>query len=63
MDRYEAVVERVATTPGVVVLLGGLDSGKSTLARQIARAGLETGRSVAYLDTDLGQKSVGPPMR
>ena len=61
MDRYEAVVERAATAPGVVVLLGGLDSGKSTLARQIARAGLEAGRSVAYLDTDLGQKSVGPP--
>jgi polynucleotide 5'-hydroxyl-kinase GRC3/NOL9 len=56
-----AVVERVATTSRVVVLMGGLDSGKSTLGRAIAGAGLETGRTVAYLDADLGQKAVGPP--
>jgi polynucleotide 5'-hydroxyl-kinase GRC3/NOL9 len=43
------------------MLLGGLDSGKSTLGRTIARAGLEAGRAVAYLDADLGQKVVGPP--
>jgi polynucleotide 5'-kinase involved in rRNA processing len=61
VDRYETVVERVVGTSRVAVLLGGLDSGKSTLSKQILRAGLEAGRSVAYLDTDLGQKSVGPP--
>jgi polynucleotide 5'-hydroxyl-kinase GRC3/NOL9 len=61
VDRYGAVVERVATTGSVAVLLGGLDSGKSTLGRAIAAAGLEAGRRVAYLDADLGQKSVGPP--
>ncbi len=61
MDRYKAVVDRVASTARVVMLLGGLDSGKSTLGRTIARAGLEAGRAVAYLDADLGQKVVGPP--
>jgi polynucleotide 5'-hydroxyl-kinase GRC3/NOL9 len=61
VDRYSAVVERVGTTGRVVVLLGGLDSGKSTLGRAIAAAGVEAGRRVAYLDADLGQKSVGPP--
>src|SRR5436189_3744179 len=61
MDRYKAVVDRVASTARVAVLIGGLDSGKSTLGRTIARAGLEAGRSVAYLDADVGQKVVGPP--
>lgn len=61
MDRYLAVIDRAVEHCGVVVLLGGLDSGKSTLSRQILRAGIEAGRSVAYLDTDLGQKTVGPP--
>jgi polynucleotide 5'-hydroxyl-kinase GRC3/NOL9 len=61
VDRYEAVVERVATTGKVVVLLGGLDSGKSTLGKAIAVAGVEAGRRVAYLDADLGQKTIGPP--
>lgn len=61
MERYNAVVERVVTSGGVVVLLGGLDSGKSTLARTIAGAAVESGKTAAYLDTDLGQKTVGPP--
>jgi polynucleotide 5'-hydroxyl-kinase GRC3/NOL9 len=61
VDRYGTVVERVAATGRVVVLLGGIDSGKSTLGRAIAAAGVEAGRRVAYLDADLGQKTVGPP--
>lgn len=61
MDRYRAVVDRVASTARVAMLVGGLDSGKSTLGRSLARAGLEAGRSVAYLDADVGQKVVGPP--
>jgi polynucleotide 5'-hydroxyl-kinase GRC3/NOL9 len=61
VDRYKAVVDRVASTARVAMLVGGLDSGKSTLGRTIARAGLEAGRAVAYLDADLGQKVVGPP--
>jgi polynucleotide 5'-hydroxyl-kinase GRC3/NOL9 len=61
MDRHKAVVDRVASTARVVMMVGGLDSGKSTLGLTIARAGLESGRTVAYLDADVGQKVVGPP--
>jgi polynucleotide 5'-kinase involved in rRNA processing len=61
VDRYQAVVERVAGGSGVAVLLGALDSGKTTLGLAFAREALTAGRSVAYLDTDLGQKTVGPP--
>jgi polynucleotide 5'-hydroxyl-kinase GRC3/NOL9 len=61
MDRYKAVVDRVASTARVAMMVGGLDSGKSTLGLTIARAGLEAGRTVAYLDADVGQKVVGPP--
>src|SRR5438128_4424802 len=43
------------------MLVGGLDSGKTTMGRSVARSGLLAGRSVAFLDADLGQKSVGPP--
>ncbi len=61
MEPHEAVVERVAKASGVVLLFGGLDTGKTTLGRAIASAGLRNGRQVAYLDADLGQKAVGPP--
>jgi polynucleotide 5'-hydroxyl-kinase GRC3/NOL9 len=60
VDQYRAVIDRVSQQ-GVVMLIGGLDSGKTTLGRAISAAALEAGRRVAYLDADLGQKSVGPP--
>ncbi len=61
MDRYEAVVERLASSSRTVMLLGGLDSGKTSLGRAIARRAVAAGRCVAYLDADLGQKTIGPP--
>lgn len=61
MEPHQAVVERVAQSGGIAMLIGGLDTGKTTLGRAIAAAGLRQGRTVAYLDADLGQKVVGPP--
>lgn len=61
MDGYEVVVDRIASSSSVVMLVGGLDTGKTTLGRTIARAALDGGRTVGYLDADVGQKSVGPP--
>jgi polynucleotide 5'-hydroxyl-kinase GRC3/NOL9 len=61
LDRYRAVVDRVVATGNVVMLIGGLDSGKTTLGRQIAMAAVQADRPVAYMDADLGQKAVGPP--
>ena len=60
MDQYKAIVERIASGH-TVVLVGGLDSGKTTLGRTVAAKALEEGRTVGYLDAELGQKSVGPP--
>lgn len=54
-------MDRAARGAHTVLFVGGLDAGKSTLARAIAAYGLSLGRSVAYLDADVGQKTVGPP--
>lgn len=61
MDDYRLLVERAVSRKSTVALIGGLDSGKTTMAQELAAAALAAGRTVAYLDTDLGQKSVGPP--
>lgn len=61
MDPHEETVRLAVSRRGVILLLGGLDSGKTTLARQIAAAGLEGGLAVGVLDADVGQSSVGPP--
>ena len=61
MDPYDEVVDRALARRGVAVLLGGLDTGKTTVARRIAAAGVRAGLAVGYLDADVGQSSVGPP--
>jgi polynucleotide 5'-hydroxyl-kinase GRC3/NOL9 len=54
-------VERAVRDNRTVLLIGGLDAGKSTLARRILSDALVAGRTAAYLDGDLGQKTIGPP--
>ena len=61
MNEYEALVERAIRDKRMVLLIGGLDSGKSTLSRSLLHAAVGAGRTCAYLDTDIGQKTVGPP--
>lgn len=61
MNEHEVLVERAVREKRTVVLIGGLDSGKSTLSRMLLREAVEAGRPSAYLDADVGQKSVGPP--
>jgi polynucleotide 5'-kinase involved in rRNA processing len=61
MDPYDDIVERALARRGVTMLLGGLDSGKSTLARRLAVRALEGGVVVGLLDADVGQSTVGPP--
>jgi polynucleotide 5'-hydroxyl-kinase GRC3/NOL9 len=61
MDPYDEVVGRAVARRGVTMLVGGLDTGKSTLARRIAGAGIEAGIPVGLLDTDVGQSTIGPP--
>ena len=44
-----------------VLVIGAADVGKSTLCRFLVSRAAECGRSAALLDTDVGQKTVGPP--
>ncbi|MEX1046344.1 MAG: Clp1/GlmU family protein [Actinomycetota bacterium] len=61
MNEHEALVERAAASAHTIALIGGLDSGKTTLAKQLLKAAAEAGRSGALVDADVGQKTVGPP--
>jgi polynucleotide 5'-kinase involved in rRNA processing len=61
MNEHEQLVDRAARHAHTVVFLGGMDAGKSTLARATAAFALRLGRSVAYIDADVAQKTIGPP--
>ena len=45
----------------VAMLMGGVDTGKTTLALQATRLAIAAGRSVAIVDADVGNSTVGPP--
>ncbi len=44
-----------------VLVLGAVDRGKSTYCHYLSQRCLEAGRRVALIDTDVGQKDLGPP--
>lgn len=60
MNEHEVLVDRAARA-SLALFVGGLDAGKSTLARATCAFALRLGRRVAYLDADVAQKTVGPP--
>lgn len=45
----------------MILVLGATDTGKSTFIRFLAGEILRSGRTVALLNTDVGQADVGPP--
>jgi polynucleotide 5'-hydroxyl-kinase GRC3/NOL9 len=61
VNEHEALVEEAVRTKHTVVLIGGLDTGKSTLSRALLEAAVAAGRPSAFIDADVGQKTVGPP--
>ena len=61
MTVHARVIEEAVGGKSTVFLVGGIDTGKTSLARELLAAGLAAGRTGAYLDADPGQKRVGPP--
>jgi polynucleotide 5'-hydroxyl-kinase GRC3/NOL9 len=61
VNEHDALVDEAARNKRTAVLIGGLDSGKTTMARAMLGAALGVGRVCAYVDADVGQKTVGPP--
>ncbi len=44
-----------------ILVMGGIDRGKSTFCKYLAGVILESGYEVAVVDADVGQKDIGPP--
>lgn len=53
--------DRFVAEGGTVMVLGGTDSGKSTLSRYLVYRAFAAGETVGLIDLDLGQSHVGPP--
>ena len=60
MEQAEAY-ERLLARPGVVFLLGGIDTGKTTFGVELSRQAARRGVAAALVDAEPGQSTVGPP--
>lgn len=64
MEMFEddqKLIEILSRQNGIIFLLGQTDTGKTTFARNLAQALLEKNKTVAFLDSDVGQSTIGPP--
>ena len=57
---YSQLRSRMADISGVVMVIGGADTGKTTVARMLLSDAVDAGRTVAYVDADLAASTVGP---
>jgi polynucleotide 5'-hydroxyl-kinase GRC3/NOL9 len=58
IETMETILEAKA---GKAVVIGNVDSGKSTFCTILANLALNAGMKIAILDADLGQSDIGPP--
>jgi polynucleotide 5'-kinase involved in rRNA processing len=59
-DAWHELADALSGERGSVIVIGGVDTGKSVLSRWLAEALAQSG-SVGRVDTDLGQSEIGPP--
>ena len=60
-DSWQSTIDRILDDPGLTVLLGNTDSGKTSLCLALANAAVDAGLSAAIVDGDTGQSEIGIP--
>lgn len=60
-DEWQSHIDDITSSPGIVVVVGDVDVGKSTFCCLLANKGFEAGISTAVVDGDMGQSEIGPP--
>jgi polynucleotide 5'-hydroxyl-kinase GRC3/NOL9 len=58
---WEGIVEELLNHRGTAFIIGASDSGKTTLARYLIKNILSENLYISFVDTDIGQSSLGLP--
>ncbi|MGQ9454493.1 MAG: Clp1/GlmU family protein [Armatimonadota bacterium] len=58
---WQDAITNILADPGVVMVIGAVDTGKTYFCTQLATAGVEEGLSTAVVDADVGQSEIGAP--
>ncbi|MDI6689548.1 MAG: Clp1/GlmU family protein [Actinomycetota bacterium] len=61
--QWEETIRRLSNPPfkGIIFVLGGPDTGKTTFSLALAGRALKGGARVGIVDSDVGQSTFGPP--
>jgi polynucleotide 5'-hydroxyl-kinase GRC3/NOL9 len=54
-------IDDILLRPGVTVVTGDIDTGKTSFCSALVNRAIEAGISTAVVDCDLGQSQIGPP--
>jgi len=60
-NSWREASEAVLEAGGRVVVIGGVDAGKSTFCTYLINSSIKAGLETALVDADVGQADVGPP--
>ena len=58
---WQGLVASIGREKGVVMVLGGIDTGKTFLSHFLIEEFVENGIVTALVDGDIGQSTIGPP--
>ena len=58
---WQSLISEIVSSPGVAMVVGGVDTGKTRFCLELCMAGFEAGLPTALVDADVGQSEVGAP--
>jgi len=58
---WRSVTDEIVAAGRIAMVMGRVDTGKSTFCRHLASAALQRGLKVGIVDADVGQSWIGPP--
>ena len=60
-SEWKPAIEQIVDSGGTIMVIGGVDAGKTTFCTLAVNAAVERARRVAVVDADIGQSEIGPP--
>lgn len=60
-NEWKAHIDEIISSAGVTIVVGGIDTGKTSFCALLVNLGLEAGIPTAVVDGDMGQSEIGPP--
>lgn len=58
---WEEPINKIIEMPGIAVVVGAVDTGKTTFCTMLANRAYRAGIPTAVVDGDVGQSEIGPP--